>query len=455
MHAAESKLELRHREAKGIGYNKGYTSVDYLFLHQWGKPELLFNLRGHVFNDGRLAGNVGFGYRHGIKDNAYMFGVNTFYDCRESKHLFTSQVGAGLEFLSKHIDLRMNGYLPFADKTYEKRHFEQFIGNHIMVKQKAIGALPSAEIEIGAALARVFYLAAGPYYLFKQTEKGIQLGGSWGAKLRIDINIDNHFTLGCVATHDKIFETTVQGYFSFNVPLGSRLKKKERRSRWKKREPKRALRSVPIFRNEIIPLKEKKQHTLLYFGEQEDELVDILFVNNLAAPGGDGSIEAPFSSLKDAEAASKAKDVIYVFPGDGTPRNMEEGITLKNDQIIASSGAPLELEAISIPPMTPGVNPVITNIHPDIPVIVNPGDSSLENFHIIESWEDFFSGGFFFLGNDNQADSDGALDLNADPNVEGNNDNQADSDSALDLNAAPNVGGSLAPSTFTDSIQMM
>lgn len=412
VHAAESKLELRHREAKGVGYDKGYTSVDYLFLHQWEKPEFLFNLRGHVFNDGRFAGNVGIGYRHGIKDDAYMLGINTFYDCRESKHLFTSQVGAGLEFLSKHLDVRMNGYLPVADKTYEKKRFERFSGNHIMIKQKTIGALPSAEMEFGAALTRTFYLAAGPYYLFKQTVKGVHLGDAWGARLRIDVNIDKYFTLGGLVTYDRIFKTTIQGYLSINIPLGGC---------WKKREPKRVLRNVPIFRNEIIPLEKKKRHTPLYFGEHDDELVDIHFVNNLAAPGGSGSIEAPFSSLKDAEAASEAGDVIYVFPGDGTPRNMEEGIILKNDQVIASSGAPLELEEITIPPMTPGESPVITNIHPDEPVIINPGDSHLEGFRMIEPWEYFFGDWNFFLGNNNPAAIDHADDI--------------------DLAAAPQPGG--------------
>jgi len=402
IHAAESKLELRHREAKGVGYDKGYTTVDYLFLHQWRKPEFLFNLRGHVFNDGQFAGNVGMGYRHGIKDDAYMLGVNAFYDCRESKHLFTSQAGAGLEFLSKRIDVRMNGYLPLADKTYEKRHFERFVGNHIVIEQKVIGALPSAEMELGAALTRAFYLAAGPYYLFKQDVKGVHLGNSWGAKLRIAVDIDRYFTLGGVVTHDRIFETTIQGYLSLNIPLGGR---------WKKREPKRNLRKVPIFRNEIIPIEKKKRHVALYFGEEEDDLVDILFVNNMAVAGGDGSIEAPFSALKDAEAASEAGDVIYVFPGDGTPRNMEEGIILKDDQVIASAGAPLDLEEISIPPMTPGEIPVITNIHPDEPVITNPGDSNLEDFRIIQPWEYFFGDWNFYLGNNNPAGIDAPFDL--------------------------------------------
>lgn len=382
LNAAESKLELRHREANGVGYNKGYSTVDYLFSHQWEKPEFLFNLRGHLFNDGRFAGNIGIGYRHGFKDDSYMCGVNVFYDCRESKHLFTNQAGAGLEFLTKHLDLRMNGYLPFGEtKAFEKKKFERFSGNQIIIKQRGTGALPSAEMELGSPLTRYLYLAAGPYYLFKQDVRGMHLGNSWGGKVRLTVDISRYFTLGGLVTYDRIFNTTVQGYLSFKIPLGGK---------WEKQPAIRNLRKVPICRNEIIPLERKKRHTALYVGEEERETVDILFVNNMALKGGNGSIEAPFSSLKEAEAASDAGDIIYVFPGDKTPRNMEEGIVLQKNQQIASAGAPLQIENLIIPPMTPGQNPVITNIHPGQPVVANPGNSHLEDFRIIQPWEYFF-----------------------------------------------------------------
>jgi hypothetical protein len=207
--------------------------------------------------------------------------------------------------------------------------------------------------------------------------------------VRVAIDIDRYFTLGGIATHDPIFKTTVQGYLSFKLPLGGK---------WAKKDSVRQLCSVPIWRNEIIPIEKKKRQTALYFGEEENDQIGIMFVNNLASLGGNGSFEAPFSSLKEAEAASKPGDIIYVFPGDGTPRNLDEGIILKEDQMIASSGAPLVVEEIVIPPMTPGENPVITNIHPDQPVVANPGNSHLDDFRIIQPWEYFFEDWDFNLG---------------------------------------------------------
>jgi hypothetical protein len=37
--------------------------------------------------------------------------------------------------------------------------------------------------------------------------------------------------------------------------------------------------------------------------------------------------------------------------------------------------------------MTPGEPPIITNTDPELPVVINPGGSHLENFTIIEPWE--------------------------------------------------------------------
>lgn len=380
--SAESQLDLRYRTPKGVGYDKGYASIDYFLCHQWGNPELLFNARGHVFNDGNVAGNIGLGYRHGIKEEKYLLGANLFYDFRNSKPLFANQAGLGFEFLSRNFDVRLNGYMPVGKKNELKiKLFDQFDDSSIIIQEKLLSALPSTEIEFGAAPTSYLYVAAGSYYLFKPASADIRLGDAFGAKARASINLGRYCTLGGAITYDSIFKTRGQGYLSFNIPLGSKPKQKEGG---------RDLRHLPISRNEIIPFEEKTQRKPLYLGDDEDDLVNIVFVDNMAAPGGTGKFQAPFSSLKEAESHSNPGDIIYVFPGDRTARNMEEGISLKENQIIASSGAPLSYEDVVIPPMTPGINPVITNIHSDQPIISNPGASQLENFHILQPWEYFF-----------------------------------------------------------------
>ncbi|HUD02231.1 MAG TPA: hypothetical protein VMR37_07870, partial [Rhabdochlamydiaceae bacterium] len=165
----------------------------------------------------------------------------------------------------------------------------------------------------------------------------------------------------------------------------------------------RNLYRVPIMRNEIIPIQDRKKSKdpLLLAGE--DDPVKFLFVNNLAAVPGDGSFEKPFASLKEAEKNSEPGDVIYVFAGDKTARNMDQGIVLKKDQILASSGAPLVVGEIAIPAQTPGIAPTITNINvidnPNEPFITNPGKTRIHDFFVIPPWDYIFGRGYSDVGN--------------------------------------------------------
>ena len=382
--ATESTLQLRHRESGGVGYSKGYTSLDYLLTAQGGKAEFLLDLRGHVFNDARLAGNTGVGFRYALYDDSYRIGTNFFYDFRSTNHFFANQVGAGLEFLSHAWDVRLNGYLPVGRKRdFEEKRFHHFAGNHAFVYRKLHAALPCIDGEVGTTFGCHWYAAAGTYYLFSDHDHHISTNNTWGGKARVDVTLGRYVGLGVSVTYDSIFHARVQGILTLNIPLGPRLKTQKKG---------RSLQQVPIVRNEIIPVQVKrKTHDILTVGGDSSDPVRFLFVNNTAS-GGDGSFERPFSSLKEAESHSKTSDVIYVFPGNGTPERMDEGIVLKNHQVLASSGAPLNLPAVEIPAMTPGVTPVITNVQPNKPVVSNPGKSRLNDFLFLPPWEYLLQG---------------------------------------------------------------
>ena len=156
VHATTSSLLLRHRESGGVGYSKGYSSLDYMLTAQGGLSEFLLDLRGHVFNDGRVAGNAGAGFRYGIYDDAYRIGTNLFYDFRSTKHFFANQVGGGLEFLSDSADFRINGYLPTGkNRQFEEKKFQNFAGNHAFIYKKLHVALPCIDAEVGIPFAAI------------------------------------------------------------------------------------------------------------------------------------------------------------------------------------------------------------------------------------------------------------------------------------------------------------
>ena len=105
------RITLRHIESKGVGYNQGYTTLEGFFT----VPSLIetqsvpfLDLRGHVFNDGKFAANAGLGFRY---LTSRIWGINAYYDYRNTRRMHYNQVSLGLESLGERWDFRANGYL--------------------------------------------------------------------------------------------------------------------------------------------------------------------------------------------------------------------------------------------------------------------------------------------------------------------------------------------------------
>ncbi len=138
-----NRVTARHIEPNGIGYNQGYTTLEGFFspIHPFGENNQwlpFLDLRGHVFNSGRLAANAGVGLRY-IGQRA-VFGINGYYDYRNTKRQHYNQVAAGLEAIGKVWDFRINGYLPVGKKTsrYYHTRFEEFSGHSLILSQKRV-----------------------------------------------------------------------------------------------------------------------------------------------------------------------------------------------------------------------------------------------------------------------------------------------------------------------------
>ena len=95
---------------------------------------------------------------------------------------------------------------------------------------------------------------------------------------------------------------------------------------------------------------------------------DVFHVDNLAAPGGDGTVENPFDNLAAAEAASGPDDIIFVNEGGGTTRNMDQGIVLQDGQLLLGDGVQ------HLIPLADGTNFILCNdIDGNLPTITNVG----------------------------------------------------------------------------------
>lgn len=319
-------INLRNKEANGIGYEKGYSSIDF-FVHPIRNCfEPIFDFRGHVFNDGRIAANAGGGFRYLFKSAPMIWGMNAFFDYRKSKSSYY-QTGLGLEFLFPKVDLRINGYLPFGKKATWLKNFRfyGFQGNNLLIKGGREFAFKAIDLEVGGELVKKhLYAAVAPYYISGFGKH------SFGGKVRLDCTFNKYVSFELSGSVDSVFHTIVQGELKITLPFGPNPSCEDKndslfsKMNWK------------VQREEIIPLITKEK-VWTAINPETGAPFHIFFVNNLSHSSG--TYENPYSTLMAAQNASSENDLIYVFPGDGTFTGMNEGIILKDNQRLLSASS--------------------------------------------------------------------------------------------------------------------
>ena len=357
------RVEARHIESKGIGYDQGYTSIEGFFtvpncLEGSWLPFL--DVRGHAFNNGKFATNLGLGLRY---MTSLVWGLNTYYDYRNTNHFHYNQVGVGLEMLGKLIDLRINGYLPVGKKNSNFYHtrLDGFQGHYLLLSRKREFAMKGANAEIGFHFGQFgrlqMYSAAGPYYFEGQGKV------AWGGEGRYVINFYDYFRVQINGSYDKIFKGIVQGEVAVTIPFGKRKAIKKRNSYTCPQEllvKERALQRVD--RQEIVVV-DKKRTINPAINPETGQPYFFWFVNNTSH--SNGTFESPFNTLIDAQNASGPGQTIYVFSGDGTSAGMNQGITLKDGQSLLGSGTPQTFPTtngvFTVSPLTSQM-PIINNV---------------------------------------------------------------------------------------------
>lgn len=385
-----NQLIFRHLEGSGIGFNKGYTSLEAMIVASCSSQFLPYlNLRGHVFNDGHGAGNFGAGFRYLSDSMCQAVGVNVFYDMRKTSAQTYNQIGAGLEYLFPHWELRVNGYFPIGRKVSHRQDikFDHFAGHNLFLGFKREFAFIGGDAEVAWHVQPSCYLnlyfGLGPYYF-----KGHYKQGALGGKARIEAKITDYITLQGIYSYDRLFHSRGSGELAFNIPFGK--PKCIERSECCSCRSQRTLQTSlyqPPFRNEIVVVDRKKETEVAI--DATGSPFFFVFVNNTSS--SNGTFESPFPTLAQAQTNSKPGDVIYVFPGDLTTTGMDVGIALQDYQRLLGSAVPhqfnTQLGRITVPGLTTAY-----------PKIANAGDNSVlmafnteaAGLNILDRLESFF-----------------------------------------------------------------
>ncbi len=362
------RVGARYTSPKGIGYKQGYTTLEGFFARPTpfnGCWLPFLDVRGHVFDNGRFAANAGLGVR--LLTDARVWGVNTYYDYRNTSHFHYNQAAIGFESLGSVWDYRVNGYLPVGKKVSRPYHaeFYEFKKNYVLLKYSQEFALGGVNAEVGAHVDHFktapLYFAGGPYYLTGRMKT------TWGGEFRGRVDLfKRYLRLEASVSYDHFFKWTGQGQISVNVSFGGRNKKKQCE---KMTLYARAVQSID--RAEIIPVS--KRHVITpAINPATGQPWVFWFVDNTSHSAG--TFENPFATLLGAQNASSKNQAIYIFPGDGTTNGLSDGIALQDNQILCGASValtiPTTLGQITIAPTASSL-PMLTNESGNIVTLAN------------------------------------------------------------------------------------
>jgi hypothetical protein len=351
-------IDFRHTEHRGVGYQEGYTTIESFLIpsqkHCGFYP--YFDFRAHIFNSGHHAFNTGIGARF---QNDRVWGLNTYYDFRKTSNKKFNQIAAGFETMGIRWDFFANGYLVVGGKkspAYDVQ-FSHFVDHDAYLKERIDTAMSGADAKVRYHFLKKegwdLYFDIGPYCYFKK-ENAI------GGQAKLAAQIANYVYVEANTSYDRLFKWIGQGIIGFSIPLGRQNCPKPVRSCHDTALMRDRLTQIPATQEIIVV--DRRIRKMVAIDPATGQPYHFMFVSNLF--GSNGTYQDPYASLAAAEAASSAGDIIYVYPGDGTSRNMDAGITLKNDQQLLGAGVSQALYTqnglITIPSQTAAM-PVISN----------------------------------------------------------------------------------------------
>ena len=325
------RFSLKHREANGIGYDCGYTSLDgFLLFKSTNNWFPFFDVRGHIFNTGRVAGNIGFGLRYLPMELPVVFGINAFYDLKSTNHSTFQQAGFGAEALMEKWEVRANGYFPvFSKNNLYAIGFNRFEGNNALFRASRELSFKGYDLSLSRHLfQRKFFSISstlGGYMFFADYGKEAK-----GGLLKFTAKITPSFTVEVQGSYDSLFKGIAQVQAALNIPFGKQVKVKTKgiSSKTSTFLARRIAQEVDRF--EMI-VSTGRNNEVVGNDPRTNEPLHIVFVNNTRT-SGDGSFESPYALLSSAESNSSPGDMVYVYTGNGTSTKMNSGITLQEKQ---------------------------------------------------------------------------------------------------------------------------
>ena len=348
----------------------GLTSVEGMvpFVDEQGRNVFFVDVRGLLSDTGHGGANLGGGYRFLNTEQNRIFGLNAYYDNRDTGAATFQQLGGGFESLGQLVDVRGNFYLPLqsrfrvvgdnlvnggtassttvdtADPFFQGHNilFNEVttlssVRNRVRTYQEAFNAF---EFEAGVPvpfLDRWLKAYGGVYDL-----EGPDSGQAVGVRGRLEARLNDAVDVSFSVQNDRIYNTTAMFQVAFRFGGGA----------WTRRPydniADRLLDRVE--RNTSVLIRERqavvdtietpirvKIGQVVAVDPNTGKPVIVDHVASFAAAGGDGTFEHPFQTLGQLQAGSNPGDILFAWAGSTFNA---QSISLQTNQRFLGEGIP-------------------------------------------------------------------------------------------------------------------
>lgn len=327
-----SYLWLRYNAGDDIGeYGDSYTHAGGFLGYELDPNSILFaEPRLLVTNNGTFGLNQGFGYRQ-VRAN-HVLGIGMWYDVDDNESSTFHQLSGSFEILSEYLDIRSNFYAPIGQQsevifqsmtgtgpTFLDRNI--FLGTNTTVTDYAMRGL---DIEAGGPVpflrdygVRMY----GGYYRYADAEETTN-----GGRARLEWQPNEWAGINLIASNDNLFGTSVLARVELffpgrNAPRINTASLQQRRFQQTIRQSRVTVRRQTDITDELA------------LDRFTGQAIDVVHVDDDAPDGGDGSVDAPFNNLADAQDGARPSSILFVRSG-----NYDDPIQLQNEQRLLGDG---------------------------------------------------------------------------------------------------------------------